>query len=98
MDIPAGWCRRNLTLDAMEHFAGRKTVRHGNSVPDGLRGRTAMPDDREARDTKKQGAPVLGIVDPAAEAAERPARQQIADVTRKGAPQLVAEEHLDRFH
>ena len=58
--------------------------RHRHRVGDRLRRRPAVADDAEAVEADERSAAVLGVIDAAAEAAERLARQHVADAAAEG--------------
>ena len=56
-----------------------------------------MADDAETGDAHQRRAAVFRVVDPPAKPPERPARQQVADLARERALQLLAEQLLDHL-
>ena len=82
---------------------GRARRRRPAATPTTTALRIALADERpwptstRPDDAEQRRAAVLGVVDALAEAPERPARQQVADLARERARQLFAQQLLDHL-
>ena len=84
--------RSRCSTRCMNVARPRTAMRHGDGVADGLRRRAAVADDAQPGDAEQRRAAVLRVVDALAEPPERAPRQQVADLARKRALQLLAEQ------
>src|SRR5512144_2961458 len=86
---------RDLLLEALNEGAGGKSGGHGNRISNRFCRRAAVPHDGQTGEANERRSAVLRVIDTASETPKCPPREQITDLARKCAAQLVAEQRLD---
>src|SRR5687768_3190391 len=86
---------RDVSLHTLDEITLHESIRHRDGVANRLHRRASVTDDRQPGDAEQRRTAEFRVVNPALEAAERTAGQQVTNLTRERSLQFVSEQRLD---